>query len=259
MQAMRRFYVPPEKISGDQALLNGPEAFHLRTVMRLVPGDSVVIFDGTGNAYDAQVSALEGKQIRLSLIAKRAADAGAGSTIILAQGYLKDKKMDSLVRPLTELGLHRWIPFMAIRSVPAPDKKRLENRVDRWRKLSLEAMKQCRRNTPLLIDTPVSFEEVLREAEPCDIKILFWEEANCGFTPEPVPVPANVRVFLLIGPEGGFDAAEIKAARNRGFLPMGLGPRILRAETATLAACTLIQHVWGDMGLNASKFNPKTA
>lgn len=255
---MKRFYLPSEKIGGDQALLDGPEAYHLRTVMRLGPGDHVVVFDGTGNAYDALITAFEGRQVRLSLTAIKTGDGPSDSSLTLAQGYLKDKKMDNLVRPLTELGLSRWIPFVASRSVPAPDKNRLEARLNRWRKLSLEAMKQCRRNHPLLIDMPCSFDEVLRQADSCDLKLMFWEQADAGFTPEGGSSPANKRVFVLIGPEGGFDPAEVAAARDCGFLLMGLGPRILRAETATLAACTLIQYLWGDMG-NAAKFNLKTA
>lgn len=255
---MKRFYLPPDKISGDQALLEGPEAYHLRTVMRLGPGDHVVVFDGTGNVYDARIAAFEGRQVRLTLTEIKAGDGVSVSSLILAQGYLKDKKMDNLVRPLTELGLSRWIPFVASRSVPVPDKKRLEARLDRWRKLSLEAMKQCRRNHPLLIDVPCSFDEVLLQADSCDLKIMFWEQADAGLTPEEGSSPADKRVFVLIGPEGGFDPAEVAAARDRGFLLMGLGPRVLRAETATLAACTLVQYLWGDMG-NASKFNLKTA
>ena len=245
---MRRFFIPTEKISGNRAVLDGAEAHHLRTVMRMGPGDRVTVFDGAGHAYQAVISSSDGKQVWLDLTEKQRAEHTVHLEIAMAQGYLKDKKMDGLIRPLTELGLTRWVPFMAGRSVPVPDARRLEARAQRWRKLALQAMKQCRRNQPLTIDYPCSFGATLAQSEAYDLKLLFWEKADTGLRLEPSQHRVCARVFLLVGPEGGFGDAEVKLAQERGFQVLGMGPRILRAETAAVAACALVQYVWGDMG-----------
>jgi 16S rRNA (uracil1498-N3)-methyltransferase len=166
----------------------------------------------------------------------------------VAQGFLKDKKMDTLIRQLTELGISRWIPFFAARSVSRPDAARLERRAARWQKIATEALKQCRRTQPPRIETVAGFEQMLAAGVDADIKIAFWEEEQ-SVLPEADRhgrVPGDI--FIILGPEGGLTSEEIALARQAGFKSVSLGPRILRAETATLAACTLVQHLYGDMG-----------
>ena len=177
---VRRFFIPPEKIVGKRATLCGPEVHHLQKVMRLQPGDAVALFDGTGNAYQAAIVSFEDGRVHLDQVEKTRREPQPSLTITLAQGYLKDKKMDSLVRPLTELGLARWIPCFARRSVPAPDEKRLRTRLARWRKLSLEALKQCRRNHPMIVEAPLTFNQALDQSDGHDVKVIFWEQANPG-------------------------------------------------------------------------------
>ena len=123
----------------------------------------------------------------------------------------------------------------------------------RWEKITKEALKQCRRGRVMEIGETVSFEEMLDLGQFCDLKVAFWED-------ELRPVHANLlvsgeqidTVFSLIGPEGGFTEKEIEKAGNRGFITVGLGPRILRAETATIAACVLLQYLFGDMSQKKS-------
>ena len=156
--------------------------------------------------------------------------------------------MDTLIRQLTELGISRWIPFFGARSVPRPDARKLAKRADRWQKIADEALKQCRRAQSPRIEMPSGFEQMLAAGADADVKIAFWEE-------EKTVLPAANRggeeiseIFIILGPEGGLTEAEINSARQAGFKSISLGPRILRAETATLAACTLVQHLYGDMG-----------
>ena len=247
MNAKRRFFVPPGKMIDGRAELQAADARHLRTVMRLRSGDRVVVFDGTGKTYQAVVRSMEDDRVIVDLLSQADSTTESHLDLALAQGFLKEKKMDELIRPLSELGVTRWIPFKAHRSVPAPDPQRMAARLARWRKISIEALKQCRRNRPMVIEAPVSFDAVLRLAEPYPLKLLFWED-------EPAPPdrtagdPQPDGVFILIGPEGGFEAGEAEQARAAGFKPAGLGPRILRAETATLSAAALVQYLWGDMG-----------
>ena len=244
---MRRFFVPPEKIVADKAELQTADAHHLRTVMRLRPGDAIVVFDGTGKEYQASVRSMDNRGVWVDLQSQADSTTESPLDIALAQGFLKDKKMDELIRPLSELGVTRWIPFKAQRSVPTPDPHRLAARQARWHKISLEALKQCRRNRPMAIEEPVSFQTALSLAEHYPLKLLFWEDESIALTHALAEMQPK-RVFILIGPEGGFENSEVEQARVAGFQPLGLGPRILRAETATLSAAALVQFLWGDMG-----------
>lgn len=247
---MRRFFLPPDKIHLQEAAIEGQDAKHIRTVLRLGPGDAIVVFDGTGIEYAARIVSLDNRQVRIALSERLVSKVESPVEITLAQGYLKDKKMDELVRRLTELGVDRLIPFIARRSIPHPDAKRGKARLERWHKISLEAVKQCRRSRPLTIEPPLSFEQALAQSQACDLKLFFWEE--CG---EDLKTCAQSRkspqsVFVMIGPEGGFESAEHEAARRHGFLTVNLGPRILRAETAAMAAAALVQYLFGDLGQN---------
>jgi len=156
--------------------------------------------------------------------------------------------MDGLVRQLTELGVTKWIPFFAERSVSRPEKKQISARTQRWKKIAKEALKQCKRGRIMEIGATVSFEEVLNLGESCDLKVVFWENE---FRLVNTQLPKHSRqintIFAMLGPEGGFTSREIESARDQGFVTAALGPRILRAETATIAASVLLQYVFGDM------------
>jgi len=247
---MRRFFIPPEQIGQNEPILSGADAHHLRVVLRLHPGDMIVVFDGSGREYKARVASMDREQLKVALVAPIRKQIESSLDLVLAQGYLKDKKMDLLVRQLTELGVTRWIPFMAGRSIPVPDRKRLANRYRRWLKISHEALKQCGRSRVMDIAPMVSFDAMLQHAESYDLKLVFWEKATRCLTSIQLRQPEPASIFVMIGPEGGFDPAEITCAREKGFRTVGLGPRILRAETASLTACALVQFVFGDMGQN---------
>lgn len=246
---MRRFYIPPGQITSNRAVLKGPEARHARTVIRLARGDQVVVFDGQGNEYEARIATLDRGQLTLDIIKPLPACDESALQLAVAQGYLKDKKMDHLVRQLTELGVTRWIPFLAQRSVAQPDAKRSTGRRRRWQKISLEALKQCRRSRPMTIDPVLSLDQVLDLSHTYEQKWLFCEnDLHQTHWTRPTTQSPSGGLLILIGPEGGFDTDEITAARNHGFLSLGLGPRILRAETAALAAAAIAQALYGDMG-----------
>jgi 16S rRNA (uracil1498-N3)-methyltransferase len=247
---MRRFFIAPEQIHQAYPRLGEEDARHMRTVLRLAPGTAIVVFDGTGAEYQARVEAIDERQVLIALVRQLPAGSESGAEITLAQAYLKDKKMDQLVRRLTELGVTRWLPFMARRSIPSPDQKRTQARHQRWQKISQEAVKQCRRSRPMVIESPVGFAEALDLSRPYDLKLFFWEGAEAQPLRQPEGLPAPARIFIMIGPEGGFDPTEQRAAQAQGFLMAGMGPRILRAETAAVAACTLAQFLFGDMGQN---------
>ena len=245
---MRRFKIDVNTMTGKTATIMGPDANHMANVLRLKAGDPVILFDGTGLEYAARIDQVSRGEVRLSIQEGRPCRVESPVRITVAKGFLKDKKMDTLIRQLTELGISRWIPFFGARSVPRPDAARLEKRMARWQKIATEALKQCRRAQPPQIETAAGFEQMLAAGTDADIKIAFWEEEKSA-RPAGDRAGGDPRdIFIILGPEGGLTAEEIAFARRAGFKSVSLGPRILRAETATLAACTLVQHLYGDMG-----------
>jgi 16S rRNA (uracil1498-N3)-methyltransferase len=247
---MRYFFIQHPKAAGSRSVLKGSDANHIKNVLRLRPGDKVGLFDGQGLEYSARIVAFSGNDIEVEIVQSFASVSESNIDIIVAQAYLKERKMDGLVRQLTELGVMKWIPFFAERSVPRPDDIRLANRRKRWIKITREALKQSRRGRIMEIGNPVSFEEMLKLASGCDLKIVYWENESKPFDSTRFQLPDYTlkQILVMLGPEGGFTASEIDMAAARGFTTGSLGPRILRAETATIAAVTLVQYLFGDMG-----------
>lgn len=249
---VRRFFIAPNKVDSSGAfgpVLTGPDANHIKNVLRLQAGEMLVLFDGAGREYDARIATIDSAGVRVEILGERHSETESPVAITIAQGFLKDKKMDDLVRALTELGMTRFIPFLAERSVARPDPKRLNARAERWKKIALESLKQCRRSRVPEIGATVSFSEMVALGRRADLKVIFWEE-KAGESQSPLAELGGDRcdtLFAVLGPEGGFTKQETDLARNAGFIVAPLGPRILRAETAALAACTLLQHLFGDL------------
>lgn len=245
---MRYFFVEQSAIASSTAMIKGPDARHINTVLRLKPGETIGLFDGKGFEFEARIVSISPGGVEVSIIRRFPSTAESSVQITVAQAFLKERKMDGLVRQLTELGITRWIPFFARRSVARPNKKQLLSRTKRWKKIAKEALKQCRRGRIPEICEAVSYEDVLNLGQSCDLKIAFWEgELKPVHGNLPEPDRKFKKIFAMLGPEGGFSTQEIERARDRGFVTAALGPRILRAETATIAACVLLQYIYGDM------------
>jgi 16S rRNA (uracil1498-N3)-methyltransferase len=245
---LRRFFIPRKMIAAAAPAITGSEAGHICRVLRLTAGDAVELFDGSGKGYRARIVSAAPDRVRFAVVASYLLTTESPVRITLAQGFLKERKMDDLIRPLTELGIHCWQPFFAARSVSRPKARSLEKRLARWQKKALEAVKQCRRGRVPSIQPADGLEKILASSSGFDFKLFFWEE-----NPLAVELPASsqsppLSILVVVGPEGGFTAAEIEMAKAHDFLICGLGPRILRAETAALAACTIVQYRFGDMG-----------
>ncbi len=248
-QAMRYFFIDPSRVTNPMVSITGSEAHHIKNVLRLKPGDGVKLFDGTGFEYEAVIVSLSGKSVAVEIKGRARAAAPCGAHLIVAQAFLKEKKMDDLVRRLCELGMAQWVPFFSSRSIARPDAKRLAGRVQRWQRIATEAVKQCRRIDTPRIENALSFEETLAFGNRCDLKIVFWEGGSDPLKRDLSPPDKPLKkILLMLGPEGGFTEQEIGQLRDNGFVTAGLGPRILRAETATVAAVTLVQYLFGDMG-----------
>ena len=247
---MRHFYLDSSPTINSVVTIQESEAHHIKNVLRLKPGDTIKLFDGTGFEYGAVIKEMSAAEVKVEIRSRVRATLGSGVQIMVAQAFLKEKKMDELVRKLCELGVARWIPFFSRRAIARPDANRLAGRSRRWHRIAAEALKQCRRPNLPEIATALSFDEVLDFSKTCDLSIVFWEN-------EAAPLRSSIesdekhpvkKILLMLGPEGGFTQQEIEMAKHSGFVVAGLGPRILRAETATLAACAIVQYLFGDMG-----------
>lgn len=246
---MRYFLVDPEAIETGTPSITGSDVRHIRKVLRLGPGDRIGLLDGRGKAYEAQIKGVYVDRVAVEIIAVRSAAQDQGVEIGVAQALLKDKKMDGLIRQLTELGITDWFPFVSERSIPRPASDRSQHRVNRWQKIVRESVKQCRRPTVPRVHEPTTWEELLAATRAWDLKLLFWEAAEASPPAPPIGRASHAvrRLLLVLGPEGGFSKAEVEQAKADGFATATLGPRILRAETAAVAACTLAQFLYGDL------------
>ena len=218
-------------------------------VLRFKPGDKIVVFDGTGFDYEAEIIAILPDRVAVSIVNKYPSKPESQAKITVAQALLKGKKMDALIRQITELGITQWIPFIAERSIPNPDQKRRADRLERWKIIVKESLKQSRRGEFTQVSPIISYQEMLIKEQSHQVKLIFWENATESLEKVIRTYPIDCRrICVVLGPEGGFTEKEIEAAQSMGFKTASLGSRILRAETAALSACVLMQYVFGDLG-----------
>ena len=232
---MRRFFYQPDQQAGpEQIVLTGPEAHHIKTVLRMSLGAQAELFDGQGRVVQGQISQIRSDQVCFQILSSQH-EGEQGPPLTLALGLLKGKKMDLVIQKATELGVHRLIPTLCHYC----EKEKIGQQVEqRWQRIILEACKQCRRPIPMQVHPSLPLSALPLPEQ--GYKIMPWEgEERTPFPRDLPPAP----VLLLIGPEGGFHPSEVLYARDAGFTTVSLGPRILRAETAALSAVVLAQHL----------------
>jgi len=246
---MRRFFVEPELLRSGCASISGELFRHIATVLRLKPGAAIILADGSGHEAVGVIKEIGKEGLTLELQPCYAASADdAALPVTLCQGLPKGEKMDFILQKATELGVSRLVPFNAERSVARLDSDRREKRVGRWEKIVQEAARQSARSRVPSIGFYGDLQEMLQAEDGC-LKLLLWEgekEQGLRETLEKIEKPASVAV--IIGPEGGLTAAEAVKAEKAGFIPVTLGSRILRTETAGLAVVAILQYLWGDLG-----------
>jgi 16S rRNA (uracil1498-N3)-methyltransferase len=247
---MRYFFVEPGELARPVVAITGQEARHMGKVLRLKPGMVVGLSDGCGLQGEARIAKITRERVDLTILRRYPSQREPRGELAVAQAMLKDQKMDLLVRQLTELGMTAWRPFISARAVPQPEAGRRAARSERWDRIAREAVKQCRRGRVPAIDPVGQFADILKESRRFATRIMFWEGARQSLPPaSPSAGEGSCSIFVVVGPEGGFTEEEAATAEKAGFVLASLGPRILRAETAAVAACTLVQHLYGDLTL----------
>ena len=242
----RRFYTQPTDISGTLINLSKEETHHLVHVLRLKPADEVFVFDGCGNEYRCSFRAANGSRAELELIEMLGDSVESPVRLTLAQSLAKNDKFDFIVQKATELGVSRIVPLTTEHSDVRLGRDQAAARLDRWRRISLEALKQCGRRRLVEITLPITISR-LTESEDAGLLLVFSEKGGISIAAALRQAGTPNSVTALIGPEGGWSDAELTLLDGRGATAVGLGPRILRTETAAVVAITLVQHSLGDL------------
>jgi 16S rRNA (uracil1498-N3)-methyltransferase len=234
------FFVDRKNIAGDSAVLSGTEAGHMLRSLRLRPGDSFFAFDEEGQRYRMRILEATSRSLRAEVLESHPPEPPPATAITLLVGLPKADKMDFILAKATELGCSRLIPFRSSRTIPRPDAQEARKRLLRWERVALAAAKQCGSARVPEISPPLSFPEALRAGAASECRVIFYEgEGTFGLKTVLSAVPAAKSAALLVGPEGGFSEDEVAEAEKAGFRRAGLGARILRVETAALAALSM--------------------
>lgn len=293
---MSRFFISPDNVdlNNSSITITGEDVRHIGNVLRAVPGDVLELSDGFGMDYEVVIEQISKDGILTKITVARPNLTEPPIGITLFQGIPKADKMDYIIQKCIELGVKKIVPVITARTiVKFPNAKDAASKTVRWRRIALEAAKQCDRGIVPLVEEPVRFEKALEMAGGCSLKIIPYEEElegslklllrkyDCATgssgsgsgssgsgtgssdpgvgSREPDTGSSNpgVRggIGILIGPEGGFERFEVEKAVKSGFSSVALGPRILRTETAGMAVAAIIMYEIGDMGGKTEKIN----
>jgi 16S rRNA (uracil1498-N3)-methyltransferase len=237
---MARFYLPPE--AWDNPVLSGDEARHLSQVLRMKPGDPLVVFDGRGRRASAEVVSVSRDRVPLNL-GEILPSCALSPVITLAQAIPKGKNMDLVVQKSVELGIAAIQPLVTRNTIVQPG----DGKSEKWRRVALEACKQCGQDTLPEIGDPLTFDAwIARQSAVSGLKLI------ASLAPGASPLravlhahPDTADVTFLVGPEGDFTPPETAAAIDAGFLPVTLGSIVLRVETATIFGLSALRYEFG--------------
>lgn len=238
-----RFHSPVALGAGQSVALDDNAFNHAVRVLRLAPGAPLVLFDGRGGEWEAVLGEVGKRGASATLLAHRARECESPLQVVLAQGVAKGERMDFALQKAVELGVAAIQPVLTARSVVQLDAGRWEKRLAHWSGVVIAACEQCGRN------------RIPEVAEPLPLAALLAAPPTCGLVLDPTAgrglralAPPSGRLSLLVGPEGGLSEAEVQAALAAGWHGVHLGPRVLRTETAGVAALAAITALWGDLG-----------
>ena len=241
---MPRFYCPPPLPSSGLFELPPEAAHHAVRVLRLREGDNVEIFDGKGNECRGEIAEISGKRVVVGNLEAGNTNRESPLQALLAQAMASSEKMDWVIQKATELGVTTIQPLDTERSVARLSTERIAKRLEHWRQVAISACEQCGRNALPQINAPLDIVVWLQQTrESSDTKLILLPDGAVSLNAQTKP---SGNVILLVGSEGGFTHAESDAAQNCGFIPIKLGARVLRTETAAIAGLAALQTLWGD-------------
>lgn len=248
---MHRFFVTPESVSGNMVLIDKEQSHHILKVLRLKSGDQVELFDGQGHVFSGILSRQENGGVLAEIQNKVYHTNEPAVRVVLAQGIARGEKMDYLIQKAVEIGVSAIVPFVSERTVVVLDQNKSQRKNDRWKKIAREACKQSKRNIIPEISPVILWPQLLTSLQDKRAVILYEEEENIRLREILAGYKDDLKtrsITIIVGPEGGFTPDEIQMAKDRNISVAGLGSRILRTETAGLAAASIILYEGGDLG-----------
>lgn len=247
---MNRFYVDKNQIYGEWVRIVGEDVKHITRVLRLQEGHGVVICDGDNTDYQGIIEKVNKDEVKVRLGRSTQTGTEPDLDIILYQAVAKGTKMELIIQKGTELGVARFVPVITFRTVV-----KLEGETDarkkqeRWQRIAMEAAKQSRRGKIPVVEPPIKFTHALEDMGKCSLAIMPYEgEKSRSIDSIPGKRGDYGKIGIMIGPEGGFEQQEAEDARQRGIHILRMGPRILRTETAGMAATAILMYRFGDLG-----------
>lgn len=245
---MHRFFIKKQSILEDTICLLGEDVQHISKVLRLKCGDRIALCDGEGTDYIAAIENMTKDSIGTIILEKEASKSEPDINAVLYQGIPKSAKMDTIIQKCTEMGIKRIVPVSTVRTVVRLESEKDEmKKAERWTKIAEEAAKQSGRGMIPTVDRPVNLQQAIESAAGLDLVIIPYE-LEAGIPIKEVLSKNKVRsIGFFIGPEGGFEPAEVEKAREMGAVPVTLGRRILRTETAGIAVLTCIMYEYNQM------------
>ena len=239
------FFLTGMRAEPDRQVDLAPISHQLRNVLRLGQGSMITLLDGSGAAYPTRIEALDAGLATGRILGKEPVQSEPGMELTLYQCVLKRERFEWVLQKCTELGVSRFVPVISSRTVVRPA-ARLLPKYERWHTIVREAAEQSRRGRLPILGDPLLWDEALEQG--AGLRLLAWEEAGLNCSSLYPAITNAVDVSLLVGPEGGISKEEATAAVERRWLSMSLGPRVLRAETAAVAAATVVLHLGGSLG-----------
>jgi len=248
---LTRCFVPPPLAAGETRLLPGQVSTHIARVLRARVGEHLTLFDGCGGEYDAVILQIERGGVRVRIERHRDVERESPLRVLLLQALARAERMDFIVQKATELGVAAIVAFGSARSVVRLEGAALERRCEHWRAVAISACEQCGRNRVPTLSAVADLAAACAQSDAASVRLLLAPEGHCTLTSmiqgaPAIPGASASGVSLAIGPEGGFGDDELALAAQQGFQACRLGPRVLRAETAPLAALAALQALAGD-------------
>ncbi len=239
---MRRFYAPVQKISKDRIIISdSAQIHHLKDVLRLKPGNRILVFDAGGNEFITTIKKISSSETLLNIKQKRRVLQKNNIKITVACAIPKMRKMDEIVDKLTQLGIEKIIPLKTSRVIIRWDNTKINRHLKRWQKISDNAAGQSQRPSFLVIEQIKNIIEVLEKKDEYDLKLIPTFSKKREILKNVLAKSKFKNILILIGPEGDFTKAEVALARNAGCIPVSLGNLVLRVETAAVAAVSFIK------------------
>ena len=241
---LTRVHVPEPLATGRRHTIEGDAANHITRVLRLEPGAPLTVFDGRGGEYSARIETLRKNAVIIEVQARAPSSRESSLSLTLAQGVSRGERMDWVVQKATELGVTAVVPVLTERTVVKLDARQSERKLAHWHGIAVAACEQSGRDKIPDIVAPLSLSDFLCAIDPQTTRLLLSPTGTQRINDLKAP---ERKIAVLIGPEGGLAETEQRAAIGAGFMAVRMGPRILRTETAAVAALTLLQHQFGDL------------